>query len=69
MRIRVLGAAALLLILAACATPKTDGPVVTPPVPVPTPVPTPSPTPPPAPTVSFADLPGWDADDHAAALD
>ena len=71
MRIRVLGAAALLLILAACATPKSDGPVMTPPVPSPTPgpAPTPAPTPLPTPTVSFADLPGWDADDHAAALD
>lgn len=64
MRIRVLGAAALLLILAACATPKADGPIVAPP----TPAPAPSPAPPPPAAVSFADLPGWDEDDHAAAL-
>ncbi len=70
MRIRVLGAAALLLILAACATPKAEGPIIAPP-PVPTPVPVPGPTPPPVPpaaSVSFADLPGWDTEDHAAAL-
>lgn len=67
MRIRVLGAAALLLILAACATPKADGPVVAPPTPAP--IPAPPPTPPPPPTVSFADLPGWESDDHAAALE
>ena len=71
MRIRVPGAAALLLILAACATPKTEGPVVIPPVPAPASPTSPETTPaaPPVPTVSFADLPGWDADDHAAALD
>ncbi len=71
MRIRVLGAAALLFILAACATPKPDVPVLTPPGPAPTPGPAPAPTPPPtpAPTVSFADLPGWETDDHVAALE
>lgn len=68
MRIRVSGAAALLLILAACATPKTDGPIVAPPAPAPVPAPAVSPVPPPS-TVSFADLPGWESDDHAAALE
>lgn len=70
MRIRVLGAAALLLFLAACATtPKTGGQVVTPPAPTPVPAPQPPrPTPPPKPALNFADLPGWDVEDHAAAL-
>ena len=68
MRIRVPGAAALLLILAACATPKTDGPIVAPPAPAPVPAPAVPPVPPPS-TVSFADLPGWESDDHAAALE
>jgi membrane-bound lytic murein transglycosylase A len=68
MRIRVPGAAALLLILAACATPKTDGPIVAPPAPAPVPAPAVPPVPPPS-TVSFADLAGWESDDHAAALE
>ena len=68
MRIRVSGAAALLLILAACATPKVDGPIVVPPTPAPVPAPAVPPVPP-QPLVSFADLPGWESDDHAAALE
>ena len=68
MRIRVPGAAALLLILAACATPKADGPIVLPPTPAPVPAPAIPPVPP-QPPISFADLPGWDGDDHAAALE
>jgi len=68
MRIRVSGAAALLLILAACATPKADGPIVVPPTPAPVPAPAVPPVPP-QPPVSFADLPGWESDDHAAALE
>ena len=68
MRLRVLGAATLALILAACATPKTDGPMI-PPSPVPSPIPTPSPGPRPyVPSVSFSALPGWDKEDHVAAL-
>lgn len=68
MRIRVPGAAALLLILAACATPKADDPIVLPPTPAPVPAPAVPPVPP-QPPVSFADLPGWESDDHAAALE
>ncbi len=71
MRIRVLGAAVLMLILAACATPRTGGPAVAPPPPPvqpPHPAPTPVPTPP-GPLVTFADLPGWETEDHLAALD
>jgi membrane-bound lytic murein transglycosylase A len=68
MRIRVPGAAALLLILAACATPKAAGPIVLPPTPAPVPPPAVPPVPP-QPPVSFADLPGWESDDHAAALE
>lgn len=67
MRIRVLGAAALLFVLAACTTPKTEGPVVAPPTPAPVPQPT-TPAPAPAPELTFADLPGWETEDHAAAL-
>lgn len=69
MRIRVLGAAALLIFLAACTTTKTPGPVVTPPTPAPAPAPQPPrPAPPPVSTLTFADLPGWDAEDHSEAL-
>ena len=69
MRIRVLGAAALVLFLAACTTtPKTGGPVVVPPAPVPAPQPPAPVPPPPSPSLTFADLPGWDVEDHAAAL-
>lgn len=71
MRVRGPGAAALLLILAACATPKTEGPIVTPVPPAPIPAPAPAPTPivpPTVPSVTFADLPGWEVEDHAAAL-
>lgn len=69
MRIRVLGAAALVLFLAACTTtPKPGGPVVTPPAPVPAPQPPRPAPPPPRPALTFADLPGWDLEDHAAAL-
>lgn len=68
MRLRVLGAATLALILAACATPKTGGPIIAPPS-VPTPSPTPGPGPRPyVPATSFSALPGWDKEDHVAAL-
>jgi membrane-bound lytic murein transglycosylase A len=68
MRLRVLGAALMALALAACATTtKTPGPPVKPPPVVrPTPLP---PTPqPPLPRIPFSALPGWETEDHAAAL-
>lgn len=64
---RLLPALILTLLVAACATPKA----VTPPGPHPVP-PRPTPTqPPPAPTEpeSFAELPGWAGDDHAAGFE
>lgn len=69
MRFRVLGVA-LALVLAACTTPKRDGPLVTPPSPPPLP-PTRPVTPPPAPTtwLPFSELPGWDRENHVAALE
>lgn len=67
MRLPVTGVL-LALALTACATPKGGGPIVTPTLPhVVPPVETPV-TPPPPPSVAFAGLPGWDAEDHLAAL-
>ncbi|MES2032731.1 MAG: MltA domain-containing protein [Pseudomonadota bacterium] len=65
MRLRVFGLA-LALLVSACATPKTDGPLIpsTPPV---TPVP-PRPTSPPASGAAVSSLPGWASEDHVAAL-
>src|SRR5690349_12228654 len=63
------------LMLAACATttPPKPAPKPTPapaPAPKPEPKPAPAPEPPaPPPGIAFADLPGWDSEDHAAALD
>ena len=65
-----------MLVLAACATapPPKPGPTPAPtPAPAPTPTPTPAPAPTPPPPVrtvpeTFADLPGWAEDDHAAAF-
>ena len=66
MRLRVTGVL-LALTLSACATPKAGGPLV---VPTPPPVTPPITTPvvPPPPPDTFAILPGWDAEDHLAAL-
>lgn len=67
MRLRVTGAL-LALALTACATPKAGGPpIVTPTLPPVVP-PVETPVVPPAPD-AFATLPGWDAEDHLAALD
>ncbi len=69
MRFRVLGAA-LALVVAACATPKRDGPLVPPPKPPPIPEkPVPPPPPPPTVWLPFSELPGWDREDHLAALE
>ncbi|ATQ44640.1 murein transglycosylase A [Caulobacter mirabilis] len=69
MRFRVLGAA-LALVVAACATPKRDGPLVPPPKPRPIPEkPVPPPPPPPTVWLPFSELPGWDREDHLAALE
>lgn len=67
MRLRVTGAL-LALALTACATPKAGGPpIVTPTLPpVVPPVGTPV-VPPPDPA-AFSNLPGWNAEDHLAAL-
>ncbi|MDQ0465260.1 membrane-bound lytic murein transglycosylase A [Caulobacter ginsengisoli] len=61
------------LLLAACATTGSKPPKPAPnpapaPVPKPEPRPAPQPEPPPRPSIAFADLPGWDSEDHAAAL-
>ncbi len=66
MRLRFTGAL-LALALTACATPKTSGPLVTPSLPPVTPPVTTPATPPSA--VAFANLPGWDSEDHLAALE
>jgi membrane-bound lytic murein transglycosylase A len=68
MRLRASGAL-LALVLAACATPKTDvaiGPAPVAPTPVPV-IPTPVPPEPPA-DRGFAALAGWETEDHLAAL-
>lgn len=74
---RRLAAFAALLVLAGCAstpvTPPPAPPVAAPvapapPPPVPRPDPAPAPLPPPAVGVSLDALPGWTAEDHAAAL-
>lgn len=69
MRFRVLGAALTALILAACAstTPQRPHPPVKAP-PVVRPTPLPPPPRPPLPRIPFSALPGWEAEDHAAAL-
>ena len=64
MRLRVLGLA-LVLLVSACATPRTDGPLIPPPGPVPG---RPTPDTPPRLQPGFSVLAGWDAEDHVAAL-
>lgn len=71
MRLRVSGAL-LALVLTACATPNKQValapiPVAPPPVAA-EPVPLPTPTPEPLLDKGFAILPGWDSEDHVAAL-
>lgn len=74
MRFPVLGVLAALAV-GACATSRAPGPLAPPaPVPGPPPLvvgpPPSSPSPPPAArSWRFADLPGWEAEDHRAALD
>jgi membrane-bound lytic murein transglycosylase A len=65
MRLRATGVL-LALALTACATPKAGGPIVTPTLPPVVP-PVEAPVTPP-PSDAFATLPGWDAEDHLAAL-
>ncbi|MFZ5668467.1 MAG: MltA domain-containing protein [Pseudomonadota bacterium] len=72
MRIAVLGVATALAVTA-CATPRSPGPTVPPPPPasppiVPPPPPPSAPTPAPS-TATFAALPGWEEEDHRAALE
>jgi membrane-bound lytic murein transglycosylase A len=68
MRLRVSGAL-LALVLTACATPKPD--VALAPIPVVPATPIPAPVEPvsPPPAAAFAVLPGWETEDHKAALD
>ncbi|MDO8295207.1 MAG: MltA domain-containing protein [Caulobacter sp.] len=67
MRLRVTGVL-LALALTACATPKAGGPpIVTPTLPPAVP-PVEVPVVPPTAPVTFATLPGWNAEDHLAAL-
>ncbi len=69
MRLRVSGAL-LALVLTACATPKSDVALAPVPVVPTTPVPVqPAPEPPQTAAVAFAVLPGWETEDHKAALD
>ena len=66
---RLLPALLLTLVVAACATPSAVPPPAPPSRPSP-PAPAPSrPTPPPARPESFAELPGWAEDDHAAGYE
>jgi membrane-bound lytic murein transglycosylase A len=67
MRLQLLGILAAALALAACATSPQVAPALVA-VARPPPAAPPAPSPPPAPNVAFASLPGWDRDDHAAAL-
>lgn len=73
MRLRATGVF-LALALTACATPKANGPLVTPPVtpsplpPAVEPVAPPSVAPPAVTPTAFADLAGWETEDHLAAL-
>jgi membrane-bound lytic murein transglycosylase A len=69
MRLPVTGVL-LALALSACATPKAGAPVTPQPsVPVAVPPPPPATTPVAPAPYAFATLPGWDAEDHRAALD
>lgn len=69
MRLRATGAL-LALALTACATPKVGGPTVITPIPLPVAPPTEPPVaPPPTAAALFAALPGWETEDHLAALD
>ena len=65
--LRVAGAPLAALSLYACATPTVVTPPA-PPAPVPSAPPAPVAAPPPEAILGFADLPGWDAEDHAGAL-
>ena len=69
-RVRLLGTLAAALALFGCATPQAPAPAIKPSPPPVAQGPV-SPIPPPAPethTVRFADLPGWDQENHVAAL-
>lgn len=66
---RLLPALVLSLVVAACATPSAVPPPPTPPRPGPPAPPPARPTPAPARPESFAELPGWAQDDHAAGYE
>lgn len=66
---RLLPALILSLVVAACATPSAVPPPPTPPRPGPPTVQPSRPTPAPARPESFAELPGWAQDDHAAGYE
>ena len=66
---RLVPALLLTLLVAACATPKPPAPGPGPQPPRPTPTQPPTPTPPAGRPESFAEVPGWAQDDHAAGYE
>jgi membrane-bound lytic murein transglycosylase A len=68
MRLGVVAFLAAAGLLTACATPEPLGPVATYAPPPPAPSPAPVPYAPSGQAMRVADLPGWDAEDHVAAL-